>query len=279
VVVEELIPDLRITPAQHVEVCLTDRAEGEVEVWKGNDGFEAYGYGARGYLWAQLPGLGVFRFRENELEVVAVAEAGVTESVIEDAYHRNVLPLVLHLRGYEVLHASAVHAPSGLLVLCGASGTGKSTLAHALSERGYPAWADDAVVIAAGDREMAALGIPFRLRLHGPAVTHFARASGPNSSHSQASGSALHALAILTRQPTTAHPLVEIERLAAAEAFTAILPHAYYFRLSDAARNAVLVDRYLRLASLVPTFEVRYKPGLDHLAGILDAVEERVLIG
>jgi hypothetical protein len=279
VVVEELIPDLRITPAHHVDVCLSDRAEGEVEVWKGNDGFEAYGYEARGYFWAQLPGLGVFRFREDDTEVVAVTEPGVAEPVIEDAYHRNVLPLVLHLRGYEVLHASAVSAPGGLLVLCGASGTGKSTLAHALSQRGYPAWADDAVVIDAGNRSAVALGVSFRLRPRGPAATHIVRESEPTASEGEPRRCALRALAILTRQPTAAHPLVEIERLAAAEAFTALLPHAYYFRLSDTTRNAALVDRYLWLASVMPTFEVRYRPGLAHLAGILDAFEQRMIAG
>ncbi len=108
---EQLVPDLRLTPADHVEVCLPDRADGEIEVWKGNDGFEAYGYEARGYFWVQLPGVGVFRFREDDTEVVAVTEPGVPEPVIEDAYHRNVLPLVLSLRGYEVLHASAVSTP------------------------------------------------------------------------------------------------------------------------------------------------------------------------
>jgi hypothetical protein len=276
VIREALIPDLRIMPADRVAVCLPERAEGEVEVWKGKDGFEAYGYAARGYLWAQLPGLGAFRFREDDREVVAVAEAGVPEPVIEDAYHRNVLPLVLQLRGYEVLHASAVRTSGGLLVLCGASGTGKSTLAHALSERGYPAWADDAVVVNVGGRDVVALAIPFRIRLHGPAATHFDWTE-PEVTDGEGSRSPVHALAILTQDSSPTQPLVDVERLPSAGAFTAILPHAYYFRLSDGPRNAMLVDRYLQLVSSVPTFEVRFKPGLDHLAGVLEAVEERVL--
>ncbi len=72
---------------------------------------------------------------------------------IEDTYRRGVLPLVLQLRGHEVLHASAVSTASGLLVLCGVSGTGKSTFAYGLSRRGYPLWADDAVVLDIEDED------------------------------------------------------------------------------------------------------------------------------
>jgi hypothetical protein len=38
-----------------------------------------------------------------------------------------------------------------------------------------------------------------------------------------------------------------------------------------------MLDRYMRLASSVPTFEVRYRPGLGEIAAVLDEVEDRVL--
>ena len=52
-----------------------------------------------------------------------------------------------------------------------------------------------------------------------------------------------------------------------------------YFRLSDPARNALMLDRYMRLASLATTFEVRYRPGLGKISLVLDEVEARVLAG
>jgi hypothetical protein len=55
------------------------------------------------------------------------------------------------------------------------------------------------------------------------------------------------------------------------------VPHAYCFKLSDSDRNAVMLDRYLRLASSVPTFEVRYLADLDHVDAVLDELEERAL--
>jgi hypothetical protein len=36
-----------------------------------------------------------------------------------------------------------------------------------------------------------------------------------------------------------------------------------------------MLDRYLRLASSVPTFDVRYRPGLGHISAVVDEIEER----
>ena len=106
-VTTELVPELVLAPAGEKRL-LPEAAEGDVEVWHGNDGFEAYGYAAGGHSWAQLPGMGVSRFLADDSGVVAMPDVGVPLERIEDAYHRNVLPLVLQLRGHEVLHASAV---------------------------------------------------------------------------------------------------------------------------------------------------------------------------
>ena len=40
-----------------------------------------------------------------------------------------------------------------------------------------------------------------------------------------------------------------------------------------------MLDRYLRLTSAVPTFEVRYRPGLGDIPAVLDEVEARILGG
>ena len=37
-----------------------------------------------------------------------------------------------------------------------------------------------------------------------------------------------------------------------------------------------MLDRYLRVASSVPTFDVRYRPGLGHISAVLDEIEKRV---
>ncbi|MBS0471037.1 MAG: hypothetical protein JSR60_08205 [Proteobacteria bacterium] len=55
----------------------------------------------------------------------------------------SVFGVLLHLRGYVVLHASAVRVGACAILFCGASGAGKSTIAAALANRGYPVVTDD----------------------------------------------------------------------------------------------------------------------------------------
>src|SRR5207245_620438 len=61
-----------------------------------------------------------------------------------------VLPNVSLARGREALHASAVETPLGILAVAAPSGTGKSTLAGELMNRGWPLFADDVLVLSRG---------------------------------------------------------------------------------------------------------------------------------
>jgi hypothetical protein len=277
VVAPALVPELTLVSSAEAERLLPDAADGAVEVYPGNDGYEAYGYAAGGRCWAHLPGTASFCFDADESSVVAISDAGVSPERVEDAYFRNVLPLVMQLRGYEVLHASAVSTPAGLVVLCGVSGAGKSTFASALSARGSPVWADDAVVLDIDREEAVALPVPFRLGLRSDATAFLAPEDGDQDAAEHAP-SRSQVLALIVLQPLDRHngSLIDVRRLAPTDAFTALLPHAYYFRLSDQARNALMLDRYLHVASSVPTFYVRYRLGLGHISAVLDEIEERV---
>ncbi|HEY1450568.1 MAG TPA: hypothetical protein VGF47_06400 [Solirubrobacteraceae bacterium] len=59
-----------------------------------------------------------------------------------------VLPFVSIWRGHEALHASAVESPHGVVAVLAPSGMGKTTLALALIERGWPLFSDDVLVLA-----------------------------------------------------------------------------------------------------------------------------------
>jgi hypothetical protein len=270
-----LVPELVLaSPGEH-ERLLPDAADGEVEVWAGNDGFEAYGYTAGGRYWAHLPGTASFQFQREHSNVVAIPEDGVSRHLVEDVYRRNILPLVLQLRGHEVLHASAVCTESGLLVLCGVSGTGKSTFAYHLSKRGHALWADDAVALELDDASPIALQLPFQLGLRSE-MEEFA----PHERREFAEiaiRSDVRAILTLNRAERIDLPLAQVVRLDPTIAFVALLPHAYYFRLADTRRNALMLDRYLRVASSVPIFEVNFRPGLRNVSTVLDAIERRVL--
>jgi hypothetical protein len=60
-----------------------------------------------------------------------------------------VLGNVSMLRGREALHAAAVESPHGVVAILAPSGAGKSTLALELMRRGWPLFADDALVLSA----------------------------------------------------------------------------------------------------------------------------------
>jgi hypothetical protein len=72
-----------------------------------------------------------------------------------------VLPFAATVRGLEVLHAGAVVIGGRALLLLGASGAGKTTLALALTQLGAGFLADDAVALErAGERLLAHPGTP-----------------------------------------------------------------------------------------------------------------------
>jgi hypothetical protein len=82
-------------------------------------------------------------------EIVFEAAAGVEPADISIFLLGTVLGILLHQRGQVVLHASAVRVNGKAVLFCGASGTGKSTLAAALAQRGFPLVTDDFCAVAA----------------------------------------------------------------------------------------------------------------------------------
>src|SRR5438045_2629057 len=141
---------------------LPSKADGRVQVWREQDQVCAYGYAADGARWMHVPDLATFRLGR---EVAAFTLPSADPDLIRDAFERNVLPMAIQALGGEALHASGVVGSSGVVAFCGESGTGKSTLACALSARGYRLWADDAVAFEPGDGGLVAVPLPFQLRL------------------------------------------------------------------------------------------------------------------
>jgi hypothetical protein len=139
-----------------------------------------------------------------------------------------------------------------------------------------PLWADDAVALDIDEARVTAFHVPFRLGLRPDASRFFGRE--PRVMKTEvATRSPLAALVILEQSEGHNSPAVRIIALEPTATFAALLPHAYYFQLSDTARKAVMLDRYLRLASSVPTFAARYRRDLDNVPVLLDAIEARVL--
>jgi hypothetical protein len=244
-----------------------------VYVWRDGEGQPcAYGYRAGGFGWVYIPGLATYRFDETS-QIVPFLEDAADPKLVQDALGRTVLPLVLEANGGHVLHASAVRRKDGVVAFCAVSGTGKSTVAYALSRRGYELWGDDAVAVEKRLGCFVTLGLPFELRLRHPSATYFGTSNSPSDRLGTDDSPPLAAVCVLEQRegsPT-------VERLAPSHAFTAVLAHAYAFDPDDDERKRLLVSNYLDLTSSVPVFRTGFASGLEGLDDVLELLEARVL--
>ncbi|MBN2303395.1 MAG: hypothetical protein JXQ72_02885 [Anaerolineae bacterium] len=252
------------------------------EEWRDNDGIVcATGFCTGEEYWFHLRGLAGFRFDVVSDEVTAIPVENARRDWIIDSFYRSALPLVLQVRGSEVLHASAVIMPAGVVAFGAISETGKSTLAYAFSQRGYEQWADDAVLFSIDGGSAHTTQLPFAIRLRPESASFFGRSTEIDLVRTGTAPAAvempLAAVCALARLPEDQEsPPVEIRRIRAAEALTTLLTHAYCFSLRDVERKKLMMQNYMALAVNVPVLEVRFRRGLDHLPAILDAIEQVV---
>jgi hypothetical protein len=236
----------------------------DAQVWRDWSGVpRAYGYSSNGHHWICLPEVAVYRFRPAGGEVEAIP-TGAPEHEVEEAYARHVLPFVLQAQGSELLHASGVVTPSGALAFCGGSSAGKSTLAHRLAGRGYERLADDALMFEPTAAGIDVVRIPFTARVDG-------RATQMDFTGSERVP--LAAVFVVERAAEVDPDNPEVTSLPHSAAFPLLLYHAHCFTFRDERRTRLMTDRYLKLAGRVPAFRLRYRPDIDRLPAVLDAVE------
>lgn len=259
----------------------------ELEVWRDADG-EIYAIGGRvgEAYWIDVPEVGTFRFGGDDSEEVIVTPLpSVADEEILDNYQRIVLPLVLHAFGCELIHASAIVAPKGGVVAFAASTrTGKSTLAYALSLRGHPIWADDAVLFQTESGSVESTPLPFTLRLRQPSARFFDLQARPEGeSHPLfVEGNAARPFAAVclleqTSGVTESGPADGIELRDAASAFPDVLAHSYCFSIKDPRRKRDMLNRYLELTEQVPIYDIRFRPRLERVGELLDRIEQMVI--
>jgi hypothetical protein len=248
--------------------------------WHFSDGaVTARCHSANGRHSVDIPAVARFTFGERGAAVQAHVCPGAAAAEVAEAYRRFVLPFALRAMGHEVLHASAVSAPAGVVALCAASGTGKSTLAYGLSRRGLPLWSDDLVAWSARDGCALAEPLAFELRLRAASSSYFGLAHTPVYLPSPVGARArpLAAVCVLVRRAADAPgPVIECVRLTPPRAFAALLPHAYCFDPADRAGRQRLVQGYLALVGGVPAWEVRFREGWENLEEVLDCLAQAV---
>jgi hypothetical protein len=259
---------------------LQDFDESVVEVWRDRDSVLcAWAQSTDGEHWMHLPGVASYRLQPGEGEVIAIPDPTAGSQRVASGYERTVLPMALQLAGREVLHASGVLAAQGAVAFCAVSMTGKSTLAHEFSLRGYGLWADDAVAFDTPGGLVTSVPLPFQrqLRAPGPDESPPTTAAVPDPAAAEAPGAPLAAVCVLDRNQSlkTAKP-VRVRRLPPAEAFPAVLAHAYCYSLDDVERNRQMIAHYLDLSGRVPVFSVNFRAGLEHIPAVVEGIEQAV---
>ena len=273
---------LAIAERGDVSAPLPDESDPSTLVWVDYAGTpSAYFYRAGDEYWAYLPVVGAFRSGADG-RVLAVPHAGVSNDLVVDTYRRTIAPMTLQLLGRQVLHASAIEAPGGVIGFCADSQTGKSTIAFGLARRGYRVCADDALAFETSGSGVRVLELPFSVRLRPASAAYFDTPVPPAPVLDAdgritvgENGMPLAALCILSRQDEGRG--VELRRLAADDVMRMLLPHAYCFTLLDDDLKRRTVAAYLELAGRVPVYEVRFTATLDDLPVLLGEIE-RVLI-
>jgi len=231
--------------------------------------------------WLYLPGLAWYRFPAGGGSIEAMPARNAPTDTITEAYYRIALPMALQAAGYEVLHASAVSDGRGVHVFCGASRSGKSTIAYALGRRGFEIWADDAVAFRIDGGGITAVPLPFALRLRGEVADFFGVPTSPGWKgdgktetlrHQASSPREIVSVSLLERSRNAA-----IDRLSARESLPGVLYHSFYFSLEDSSVLQRMGTQFLELIGGVPLFRVSLRPGLAGMAEVLDDLERQVL--
>ena len=102
-------------------------------------------------LLLNLDGIARFHVRCGNRVTVAKA-AGAKDKDVRAILLGSVFGALIHQRALLPMHASSIRVKDGCVMFCGASGSGKSTIANILVRRGYRLNADDITVVSTGER-------------------------------------------------------------------------------------------------------------------------------
>lgn len=248
----------------------------------------AYGVTARASAEAvtfHWQGIGTALVRGGH-DVIIEPEAGIDELDLAPYINGSILAVLLHQRGFMVLHASAVVIDGQAVAFMGDKGSGKSTLAAFLQNRGHVLLTDDLVPVKfAADDAFAIPGFP-RIRLWTdsvesmgvdprtlPTINSFVNKLSYGCPDNFSSDPVrLSRLYVLAEEPG-----VCIEKLEPKESFIEIVKNCYLSRYTDAIGQT---DSHFRncatLAGLVPVYKLKRPHNFSSLPEVSLLVEKRL---
>ena len=236
------------------------------------------------FFWEQL---GKFRVRAGT-EIVIDPSAGVEERMLRLPLLGTVLAVLLHMRKYLVLHASAVAIEGRTVIFLGNKGWGKSTMAATMYGRGHELLADDLVALDTdGERPMALPGYP-HIKLH-PEVVAASLGRDPEELTELATGYEKRGCRVIERFSDKARPVSGIfvlgggpepalKRLSPPEAVLHLIKNTYVARFGNELLSGAGASRHLvqcaRMVNTVPVYRLERPRGLPILPDIARLVEQ-----
>jgi hypothetical protein len=233
-----------------------------------------------------LDKVGAFLVRGGH-EIVVDAAPGVEDRVLRLSVLGPALGLLLHQRGFLVLHASVVARSGDALAFLGNNGWGKSTIAAALHAKGYDLVVDDVAAIAIDEGQPRVLpGFP-QVKLWPEAATllgedperlpllhpSFDKRGWPAGRGFALGPRRLERIYVITPGSTPA-----IDRLGPREACFELMTHWYGHRFGGGLLQNTSAARHLRqcvaLAGQVPVQRLRRSGGSRSLLNLADLVDD-----
>jgi hypothetical protein len=170
------------------------------------------------------------------------------------------LGVLLHQRGFLVLHASGLSIRDRMVGFIGAKGWGKSTTAAALHRRGHPLISDELLVVHfdAQDQPLVMPGSPqMRLWLDalvstgGDPDSAVRVRSGLDKFNVNATNVVLESLAFQSLYLLDAGEQLAIQSISPSEAFLGIVPHVYVCRFGTSFLQLTDANRVFQQLSLL----------------------------
>ena len=212
---------------------------------------------------------------------------GMALDQVRPALYGLVLSFVLHYKGITNVHASAAVADGRALALLAESGTGKSTIAAALAEAGYPLLTDDVLALRQSRQGFEAQpGYP-RISLSQASAQAilgrpaFGETKGKDGKTAVPVGQGwgtfcgktvpLGALFVLRRG---ANAPVTTQRLSKADAVGALLEHTHAIAFMPQAMIQHSLGFIANLTASTPVWSLSYPSGFRHVGQVVSVIAD-----
>lgn len=210
------------------------------------------------------------------------------EDTLWHLWNDQVIPRLLDLEGYLVLHAGGVRLGAGAIAALGPSGRGKSTLVASLASDEQPLLNDDSLVVMRDGAGFAVAPTYAGVRLLPDALARLApdlSATSPVSHYAPKrrlpldeamSADPAPLIALFFLDAPAEDGRIAVGPVAPAEACMEIVAQSFALDPTDLARAALRLGQAADLAARVPAFRLRYPHDFDRLPEVHDALRRAV---